>query len=397
MIMLNNKVYWQGGFRIFMIFVILLTLIQQLPLVRESAYEVIRYILYLTLGLMALFSFLKYSHSSRNSSYIFYFLILIYSILIQILVLQTSLEISPLTQILVPFGIVTIAISNKLRMKDFKIIVIIFAIVAVIMGLSNIFYYGNGFEITQNYMLPAKNQIGPIIGYANLVFLCFATSGKKKSILFISFLIIMWFLSFYVLAAIRNRSGLLAIIVINFCYLIYYFFQKFQIKKIIIFLLFITGMIIYGFYSDFFRLLWLSFSLNYDVGDLNSISAGRFSIVVDSIRFIFSNPVLGSLNNDVLFSSTYPHNYILYNIVGFGLILSLPFIIFYFHLVIIAIKQFKYINISFFHTLFSLFLVFALIVSQFEYSYPYGPGVSQLILWFTFGQWLQKGTIYNNE
>ena len=100
-------------------------------------------------------------------------------------------------------------------------------------------------------------------------------------------------------------------------------------------------------------------------------------------------PIFGELNTvDRFFGRA--HNYILNKWVRYGIIGSLPMIILYIslfafdaRLLLSRIRTSKSV-------LTGWLLLFGLIISTFEYTYPYGPGVSQIVVWFMIGQVIRK-------
>ncbi len=75
-----------------------------------------------------------------------------------------------------------------------------------------------------------------------------------------------------------------------------------------------------------------------------------------------------------------PHNFILYKLVQLGAIFAMPFIFYYCFLIRkIFIKKSS-------NEFSSWLLLFSIFVSLFEYAYPFGPGVSQFMLWFLIAQ-----------
>ncbi len=66
---------------------------------------------------------------------------------------------------------------------------------------------------------------------------------------------------------------------------------------------------------------------NYDLSDLNSLSAGRISGYTNALNFIGENFLFGNINAMHTYNlSIKPHNFILYKLVQLGAIFAMPFI-----------------------------------------------------------------------
>ena len=104
------------------------------------------------------------------------------------------------------------------------------------------------------------------------------------------------------------------------------------------------------------------------------------------MEFIKQYPVLGELETGKSISVT-PHNYILNKWLNYGIIGSLPIVLFYLYLWFFTIKGIFISKKTLGFKLPVWVLLFSLIVSMFEYTYPYGPGASQIMVWFLLGQY----------
>jgi O-antigen ligase len=142
--------------------------------------------------------------------------------------------------------------------------------------------------------------------------------------------------------------------------------------------------------QNIFRYIWDSIFLNYDTNNLNSFSAGRIDTYISAINFSIKNPLLGLLNGYSSFYDSSPHNYILFNLVNFGIVGSFPFIIFYLYIFYFALKKDTKINNNDVFKVLTFAFIALLVISNLEYTYPFGPGVSQLMVWFLMGQLIKE-------
>ncbi|MBF8808313.1 MAG: hypothetical protein IC227_08405 [Enterococcus lacertideformus] len=185
--------------------------------------------------------------------------------------------------------------------------------------------------------------------------------------------------------AIRNRTGMLGILL--------FFFLKtakkmkagqYSLKKLvttfsIVFLVFVSAYFVWG--EPIIEYINMSLFTNYDSTNLDSLSARRVTGYTSALSFIKKNLLFGNINAFPTYNfSIEPHNFILYKTVQLGLVFVIPFILYYCFLIKnIFLKKDK-------NEFSSWLLLFSIFVSLFEYAYPFGPGVSQFMLWFLIAQ-----------
>ena len=86
---------------------------------------------------------------------------------------------------------------------------------------------------------------------------------------------------------------------------------------------------VFGVFNGLIDFVWKSMTLNYDVTDMQSLSAGRTDVYKMALLVCFRiSPIFGEIGSDVIFDRT-PHNYILNNWVRYGVVGSMPLVIFY--------------------------------------------------------------------
>jgi len=297
---------------------------------------------------------------------------------------------------IVPLGLLFLAYRFNFYDDEVNKFINIYIILATIMGIANIFIYGIGLEIPKYYVENiSKNQIGPILSISSITCFYLLLNGlmKKNYLKFIILYMIIFSIDIICLALIRNRSGLLAtFIIILFLSIFYYRHNKISkcfitIALIIIFIILIVNSNILKTLLSFF---YNSFTANYDVSDIDNLSAGRIRIYQVSINFIRKNIWFGELKS-YEYVPGIPHNYLLNKLVKYGLIGSSPLIFFYLYLFIFLLKEiFNKIKSSEIIDLSILLIMQGIIISFFEYAYPYGPGVSQALSWLLLGHYLSR-------
>lgn len=377
---------------------VFITILQQFPLVKDTLYSEIRIALYLFFGIIVTVSVLNLPKYFRINFIRYFLYTIITSSLLYFIFISFGYSVN-LTELLIPFGIIIASISSLFSRQGLKKFIFIYIFLSAILSVSNVLFYVGGFEIIQTYQVPLKNQLGPIIG-VSLVILSdwiinynnrFYKNSKYLIIMFISLFVIQ-FLS---LLVIRNRASILGLILIICLMLIFNNTYRLTYKKIIYYASFLILFIIFlisGTFNDGFAYVWSALTMNYDVTDIDSVSAGRTDVYWESLNYILEQPFIGELSHQSSGITATPHNYLINKVLAYGILGSLPLILFYVYLWVFTVKGLfknkKNIPVVFWALLFSL------IVSQFEYTYPFGPGVSQVMMWFLLGQYL-RGNIKN--
>jgi len=302
-----------------------------------------------------------------------------------------------LTELLIPFGIMISAYSLDFEKKEIDSLTLVYAVLAVLMGVSLVLFYGGGFVLREQYIAgTSKNQTGPIIGVAFLIVLdrMLAINIRRNY----DSLLLVWFgllLSGAIasLIVLRNRAGLVSVFIVSALMLLIRFRKRptliaILISTVMAFFLFL--LVILGAINPLADLVVKAFTLNRSLGDLDSLSSGRMSVYIEGINYLTHNPVFGELAASEPFYDI-PHNYVLNKMVEFGLVGSIPFLVLYAYLVMSVIRQLlsRRARRESYIIAFQL-LLFSLIVSLFEYTPPYGPGVSQVMVWFMLGRFIRN-------
>jgi len=304
---------------------------------------------------------------------------------------------SDMIELLIPLGIILTGYCVILSNKSLDSLAIIYGVSATVMAISLIFYYGQGFLIQRQYIQGiTKNQVGPIVVVSIIVFLYRLIGGennKEKKLIINTFVLLMLFLSIYALLLLRNRAGLAALFFVSIVMIYEDFRRKRTTTRMLIalaLLVIIIALVQVGLASRFIKTFYDSFTKGFDVENIESLSTGRFNVYKDALGVVKEYPFFGLLNQVETFRST-PHNYILNKLVRYGLLGSLPLIILYLAVIVYPIKEFlgcmkKRIKVDI-----GIYLVLAAVLISFvEYSYPYGPGVSLILIWFMLAQYMRR-------
>jgi len=305
-----------------------------------------------------------------------------------------------IVELLVPFGILVTSLYIPFNKRQLIFFVFFYSLFVSILGISLVLYYGGTWAISSQYLLKGKNLVGPILAVSTLTMSLILIKERKVLPLFVR---IIGFISigslFASLVVLRNRSGLLALLAVISLLLFKTLFTRKRIETILVIFLAIIGIYVLAISGNLVGIIQPAlqpvldaFTLNYQIGDLESLSAGRWSVYMDSITHLANNPFFGDVFSLDRFSRI-PHNYVLHKWVKYGIVGSLPMALFYLYLWLFAIKKTLWTSnreSSFISMVPYIFLI-PLITSMLEYTHPYGPGVSQIMVWFLLGQYLRNG------
>lgn len=300
------------------------------------------------------------------------------SLILTVLVpFSTKIEVYPIRDIFIALIILTIGLQVKLTEKQFIRLNTIYIILYVLAALSIVFIYSSGFIIQEQYLPVPKNQLAPAFGVGLLISLYFGFKAKAlKKWLYYAFGLLM----FSSLLVIRGRAAIVAVFIAMLIFILFY--VRSRKYKVLIFSLI---MIVLPFIGKY---IYESLFLNYDLSDINSISTGRFQRNLFGLNYFIDNPFSGQLLNTE-FNGLTIHNYILYNLVNYGLIFSSFLLLIYFKYIFIIIKAIKENTFQYFE-IGPLVILILFIVSLFEYTYPYAPGSAIFFPFFLMGQYLRN-------
>lgn len=381
------------SFKLFAI-LILGSVIQQFPPIRDQFYGEFR------LGLYAGFAILLALSIARGNipyvgSLFLWPLVTIFLFCVLALaagILTAKIDLDTVVLHLIPAGILMTSMATLVSPDSVVRLLRLYAVFALAMGLSTVAADVGGLVLEENYLVLSKNQVGPMVGLA----VCFSlvrafhprsAQSKLSRARVMEIVIILGLIM--CLIVIRNRSGLVGVTIILLILALKKFRRATAEMRIKVSALacaiFIVGAVT-GLLSTLSTLLWESFTGNYEVSDLNSLSAGRWDRLGLAGAFFADNPLLGELGGtDVL--GVEPHVYILSILTSYGLLVGAPLLFLYLFLWRWSIRS---VNRSDDFTVVQKFacygLLFALVVSLFEYSAPFGPGVTFLTVWFLLGQ-----------
>jgi hypothetical protein len=284
---------------------------------------------------------------------------------------------SPVRDLAIALIILIIGINLDLNEKRYKNIVKTFIVTYTLAAISIVFTYSTGLVIQELYMPIPKNQLAPAYGVAFILSLYFIFSKENNNKLFY---IIFSGLLFASLLVIRGRAVIVSVI-FTVILLIFYYIKSKKYKIVTI----LGIIILIPFVGQF---LYDALFLNYDISDIDSVSTGRMTRNIDGLEFLFANPLGGQLENSGFTGGTI-HNYILYNLVNYGIIVGGILLIVYFKYIFKIVASIRQNKFQYYESG-PLVMVILFLISLFEYTYPFSPGSAIFFPFFLMGQYLRK-------
>jgi len=368
---------------------LILVILQKAPIILEYNYELFRTVIYLVFGILLILSLLKLK-SLNVSSFIRKCFLLLFCQLIVFLFLQLlefRLNWFDLVEVAIPLSIMIIGLSLNFSEKEIVRISVIFIFLTLLISAWQIYYYQGDFLIHQYYTIPIKNSIGPFLvislGIIFYLFLFMPKRENEKKIKRLAMFLLTFIIGFYFALIIRSRSALLALLL----FVIFLFIKKRDYRLLaglvsLIIILALSSNI--NIINSAINPIVKAFTLNFDIYDIESISSGRYSVYKEAIEVIKEYPLWGTSKNHILFYGM-PHNYLLNKLLLYGFVGSVFFLIIYLIIAwtilkgtIVSRPNVKNIGLFIF--------IIPLIISFFEYSYPFGPGTANIFAFLLLSQ-----------
>lgn len=254
-----------------------------------------------------------------------------------------------------------IGFSLRLSPESFNKLLVLFALLLSLSAFSVLYMTGTWFNIPEYYLEIPKNQIAPL--YSLLIAALISLSNKKSKIgkFFIYTILALFFIYILVL---RARSALVATVISSVIYL--FFNSKLSIfHKILV--IAIAGFALFLLQDTIFEV----FTAGKQNLDIDTISSGRLERNKEAFSYIESHLFSGSWGLDK-YPGKQVHFFLLSTLVDWGILVSIPILLIYFHIAKLSTLQIfskKKSNVDYAPYM-TLILI---IVSMFEYSYPFSP------------------------
>lgn len=381
MINLNNSA------KSLVIFLIIYSVFIQYFLNNIVVYNALKILFYLIFFFLFLFIIRENKIKTNLTLNIYVICVFFYAINLLVLSLFSSEILFQPIIVYILLGIIgLISLNIKLEENEIYFLLKWFLIVSALVSNLIIISYGTGYEISEQYLFKSKNQIGQFLSLSIVIithsFLNKYTLFSQKKyleIVFKSILLISYLLPVII---IRSRSALIgALIIVLIMFLLNLNFKKISITKILSSLL-VFLIFYFSFGKKLFNLIYESITLNQNVSNLDSFSSNRTEVYYQAINFIKENLFFGNyLDESNIFD---PHNFLIYQIFNYGIIGSFPIVCFYFLCLLFCVVKIFRKNTDDIDNLSVYCLLTIIFASLTEYSPPFGPITTTIIVWYLF-------------
>lgn len=384
--------------RLLLASLVVVVVVQQFPGVSRSYYDAFRTLLYVGFALLAILSLIRPGVPRlpvmlRSA--------LLAAVVTATFVIAAGLRaelLSPVREFMVAMAMVWISWMNPVSPRFLRRWLIILGVLISAVALAVIDDAG-GLVISVIYVVDHKNQVGPLLGSAALLSLGIAWSllaDRRRNWALICLTFVNASIALLGLTVSRNRTGLLGVAAVASLSLGLSFIQRPRSRFTILFIALGVVTLVLLFPSELGSVgtfLWDSVTLSRDVTDIDSLSSDRFDGYGEALDFLRGNWAFGMLSEDHAFQQT-PHNWVLHKLSLYGAVGGAAILFFYGRLWIWGFKsqgtQYRDSSVVSWNLVGRL-LLFGLFCSLFEYSQPFGPGVSGILLWTMLGQALAQG------
>lgn len=283
----------------------------------------------------------------------------------------------PFRDIILSIIFLYIGLSMSFTHKQFNNIIFVYVLSYMLSSISIMYVFASGFVINEMYLPIPKNQLAPAFGIATIIshYCALKKSGIQKYLYL--FMAILLFAS---LLVIRGRAVIISVIIVDFLFVLFYLKNK-RTALFYIFIILFSMPLLWGYLYD-------ALFLNYDVTDINSVSSGRSERNMLAFDYLIKNPFFGTLGAGY----GYVHNYLLHTFVLYGFFWGIIVLSVYYKYiveVIVSIKNNKFKE----HEVGPLTVAMLIIVSLFEYTYPYAPGSAVYFSYILMGHYLKNKEI----
>ncbi len=363
---------------------IVVIIFQKSPIILETKYETFRIIVYIIFG--AILGLTIFNLSFKISRFLKICFLLLFLQTAVFLIMQLNdfyIKWFDLIEIAIPLSIMFAGSLLRLSEKEIINFSVVFFILTLFISGWQIYYYQADFFIHEIYTIPLKNSTGPflLIGIATNTYLILLGQHRKDKKAKCRSIILLFSLTigFYFTLVMRSRSSILAMLV----FFILMFIKKRDYRILAVSLL----LIIIAFLMPKVKLVNYilnpinsAFKLGKNINDLESFSSNRISVYREAISDIKEYPLFGISKRNIVFNRI-PHNYVINKLLLYGIIGSLFFLLIYLLFAYSSLKE-ALVSVPTIKNMGAFIFLIPLIISMFEYTYPFGPGTANIFTFF---------------
>ncbi len=305
--------------------------------------------------------------------------LMLYTIIcMSVLLLFVPIQKQDITQLIVALMIIIIGMGIEWSDKDWVEVGYYYTIMMVAVTICNCFFYAGGLYMPEHYMFDeGKNQVGAMVAIGATSCFYFGMKYKEERTVY-------WVISFLALLCIvliRARADVFALIAIMLLITAKEseLHLSLSLKTVItIICILLIGVIIYnGFISDELHTFMVG---GKDAQNLNDVTSDRWARNQEGLEMLSHRDSDGDLKSKI----PYIHNYPLLRLVRYGFF-SIPLLAFYAYFRICAIIEVFRKRQSDTKQAGWIVCCVPLLISLAEPSFPYGPGLVQMLAFLLLG------------
>ncbi len=291
-----------------------------------------------------------------------------------------TLSFGTLRDVAITLGILLIGYHKQIDSTFFARFTMLYIVLGAVSAYSYVAVFG--FEIHDQYIVDYKNQIAPLFAILALLAVSHSIYIKRGKLL----MILSALLLITIIGILRARTALVALL---FCVMLYLFSSR----KISIWIKVLVTCVVVAFIASNTELISEIFIAGKQGTDLNTISSGRVSRISDGLDFLSrgNNLLVGSLWGEQ-YDGGIVHLFLINLWIEYGGILSLPIILLYVvflgKVVARCLKRKERLENR--YDVVPFLMLFLLIVSFNEYSYPFSPISSLFLAYLLYGAYLRQ-------
>lgn len=269
---------------------------------------------------------------------------------------------------------------NDFKYSEIKFIVYSYCLVCLFLGYLSIKYYVEGFSLfSENYLVDGKNQIGQLLSLSIILLFYNLFFEKRKSNLV--FLCIIILITFVFLIIIKCRTAIFASVIAMF--IIFHKLASNKDRRKFYYVLFPIMLLFFSIYLESILKIMIDMLGFSGMETSAEITANRSSYNQIAVDHIVNNPLYGELKQ--VAGLPYIHNWILLHLTRYGLLFTIPFLLYYCTILFHFVKRIVKDNCKEIHNIGYYVLIVPFITSMFEPQAPFAPGTVFILVYILFG------------
>ncbi len=271
----------------------------------------------------------------------------------------------------------------NLKKTELEYLLLFFSVMVLFVGFFQVMTNIGGFVIKNQYLVDAKNSLGVLLGSSVISMLVVWRTTNRPAIRFWAF--VSGLIGIFIILTIRARAAFLAVLFVGL--IVLFKSTRGRTFAIVSLILFIVLFITLPFLPDvIYNYVYDSLFSGTQADD---VSSGRLSTYQYALSFLSEGNHIwfGDVNqSDEL--GHWIHNFPLLQVYRYGLVYSLPLLVFYVYLAFFSFAHAFRFSSHIFEVGYSLVSII-IIISLLEPTFPFSPGTATLLNYIVLGSTLR--------